>query len=274
MPKNVKKAVIPAAGLGTRLRPLTAHMPKELLPVGGKPMIQYTLEMYMASGISEFCIITSSCKPLLKDFITGDWNPPSLPFQWDAALYRRLKDCRTLFVTQENPCGVADAVSLARDFVGNEPFACIMPDCLLFSVIPHAKQLIDAFQRYEKNVIGMVMIKGDDVRRFANVGVLRADKLDHGFFSIRSLSDKKRKPLAVKPVETVHKGFGGGIYLPEYFDLVEDIRSGVRGEVDDVPVHQILVERGDLLGGLLEGAAFDAGHPLGFRAAFDAGRKL
>ncbi len=237
-------------------------------------MIQYILEMYMASGISELCIITSHSKPLLKNFIVGNWKPPILPFHWDAALYRRLEQCRTFFVTQDKPRGVADAVSLARDFVGDEPFACIMPDCLLFSERPFAQQLIDAFQRHEKNVIGTVIIKGDDVRRFGNVGVLRADRLDHRSFAIRSLSDKKRQPLAVEPGGAVHKGFGGGIYLPEYFDLVEVVRSSVEAEVDDVPIHQILIEKGNLLGVLLEGVAFDAGHPLGFRAAVQyAGRR-
>ena len=265
---HITKAVIPAAGLGTRLKPLTAHIAKELLPVGGKPMIQYALEMYIASGISEFCIITSPQKPFLKDFITGNWISGTFPFHWDPALYRKLKACRTVFLAQDKPRGVADAVALARDFVGDEPFACIMPDCLLFSKRPLAEQLIGAFQRCRTNVIGTIFIKGNDVQRFGNVGLLEADTHYDGYFAITSLSDKKREtPLSVKPGSTVHKGFGGGIYLPEYFDLVEEIRSRMKGEVDDVPIHQIFIEKGKLAGVLLEGAAFDAGNPLGFRAA-------
>lgn len=274
MYKGVRKAVIPAAGLGTRLAPLTNHIPKELLPVGGKPMIQYCLEMYIASGISQFCIITSPHKPLLKSFVTGNWDPPVLPFHWDAELYGKLKRCRTVFLTQDEPRGVADGVSLARDFVGNDPFACIMPDCLLFSSKPMAQQLIEVFQMYSNNVIGTVFINGDDVRHFGNVGVLGTDSLDNRCFAIRSLSDKKGQPLSVNPGMTIHKGFGGGIYLPEYFDLLETIRSSITGEVDDVPIHQILIKEGKLVGLLLEGVAFDAGHPLGFRAAAHyAGRR-
>lgn len=264
---NVTKAVIPAAGLGTRLRPLTTHSPKELLPVGGKPMIQYTLEMYMASGISEFCIISSPHKPMLQDFITGHWKPPALPFHWDVGLYRKLEACRTVFVTQDEPKGVADAVALARDFVGNEPFACMMPDCLLFSDRPLAQQLLEGWKRHQTHVIGSIFIRGGDVRRFGNVGVLDIDRLHGPFFAVTSLSDKKQKPLSLRPGGTIHKGFGGGIYLPEYFDLVEAIRSHVKGEVDDVPIHQLLVKKGSLMGVVLEGAVFDAGHPLGFRAA-------
>ena len=275
MPKNVTKAVIPVAGLGTRLRPLTSFTPKELLPVGEKPMIQYALEMYMAAGICEFCIIVSPEKPRLKDFITGNWPPPALPFEKDAQFYEQLKRCRIVFVTQSHPKGVADAVGLAKDFVGDEPFACIMPDCLLFSDKPHARQLLHVFERYQKNVISTVFVKGTDVKRFGNVGLLRTQRLNGECFLITSLSDKNGEPLTARPGETIHKGFGGGIYLPEYFDLIEIIRPGAKGEVDDVPIHQMLIEQRKLLGVLLEGTAFDAGHPLGLRAAAHfVGRKM
>ena len=275
MYKHVTKAVIPAAGLGTRLRPLTSYTPKELLPVGEKPIIQYTFEMYMAAGISEFCIITSPEKPQLKDFITGKRSPPASPFEKNARFYKKLKKCRIFFVEQTHPRGVADAVGLARDFVGDEPFACIMPDCLLFSGKSFAKQLLQAFNRFQKNVIGTVLIKGTDAKRFGNVGLLQTQRLNGECFLIKSLSVKKREPLTVSPGETIHKGFGGGIYLPEYFDLIEIIRPAAKGEVDDVPIHQILIKQGKLLGVLLEGAAFDVGHPLGLRAAAHyAGRHM
>ena len=275
MPKTVTKAVIPAAGLGTRLRPLTSHTPKELLPVGGKPMIQHMLEMYMAAGICEFCIITSPEKPQLKDFVTGNWPPPVLSFEKDARFYEQLKRCRIVFVTQSDPRGVADAVGLAKDFVGGEPFACIMPDCLLFSGRPHAQQLLEVFETYRQNMISTISITGADVKRFGNVGLLGAQRLNGRCFLITSLSDKNSEALTARPGETIHKGFGGGIYLPEYFDLVEIVRPQASGEVDDVPIHQILIKQGKLLGVLLEGAAFDVGHPLGLRAAAHyAGRQI
>ncbi len=267
MPKTVKKAVIPAAGLGTRLRPLTHSMPKELLPVGNKPIIQHTLEMYIASGIFKFCIITSPKKSLLKDFVAGSWKPSALPYSRDTGFYQKLKACRTDFITQDEPRGIADAVALARDFVGNDPFACIMPDSLLFSERPLAMQLIEAFQRYQTDVIGTVFILGSDAECFGNVGVLETKALDDRHFAITSLSDKTQAPLVMKKDATIHKGFGGGIYFPEYFELIEAIRDQVQGELDDVPIHQILVKRGSLIGLLLEGVAFDVGHPLGFRAA-------
>jgi UTP--glucose-1-phosphate uridylyltransferase len=275
MYKDVTKAVIPAAGLGTRLRPLTSYTPKELLPVGGKPIIQYTLEMYMATGISEFCIVTSPEKPQLRDFITGNWTPPALPFEKDARFYEQLRQCRIVFVTQSHPRGVADAIGLAKDFVEDEPFACIMPDCLLFSDRPHAQQLLPVFERYQKSVISTIFVTGANVKGFGNVGLLETQRIDGKSFLITSLSDKKPEPLTARPGETIHKGFGGGIYLPEYFNLIEIIRPGAKGELDDVPIHQMFVKQGKLLGVLLEGAAFDVGHPLGLRAAAHyAGRRI
>jgi UTP--glucose-1-phosphate uridylyltransferase len=267
MSKTVIKAVIPAAGRGTRLAPLTKHLPKELLPVGGRPMIQYTIEMCVDSGISDLCLITTPNKPLLNQFIAGNWTPPTLPFRRDRRFYAKLAHCNISIVNQIKPMGVADAVSLARDFVGDTPFVCIMPDCLLFSNRTFARQLMDGFEHCRKNIIGAVILQGVDVRRFGNVGKLGTNRLDDRYFSITSLSAKTQEPLTTGFGEKIHKGFGGGIYLPEYFDLVESIRDQARGEVDDVPIHHRLIEKEALMGILLEGNAFDAGHPLGYRAA-------
>ena len=123
-------------------------------------------------------------------------------------------------------------------------------------------------------MIGTILVKASNARRFGNVGLLAADTPHDGCFAITSLSDKTPNPFSVDPGGTIHKGFGGGIYLPEYFDLVEAIRPHAKGEIDDVPIHQVLIKERKLFGVLLEGAAFDAGHPLGFRAAVQyAGRR-
>ncbi|MBW2108922.1 MAG: NTP transferase domain-containing protein [Deltaproteobacteria bacterium] len=265
---RITKAVIPAAGRGTRLAPLTTYLPKELLPVGPKPMIQYTVEMCMASGIGEFCFITSPAKSLLNDFLAGNWAPPRLPFKRPAQFYRDLSQCRTVVLTQPEPRGVAHAVLLARDFVGHDPFLCLMPDCLLFSAEPFAGQLMAGFAKYGKSIIGVLTIGADTAGCFGNVGVLETTPLDDRCFSITALSDKTDEPLRVKRGTAIYKGFGGGIYLPaDYFDLMQSNASDAGGEVDDVPIHQRLAASGNLLGVLLDGDAFDAGHPLGYRAA-------
>ena len=271
---EVRKAVIPAAGLGTRLSPLTRHTAKELLPVGGKPMIQHHLEMCMAGGITEFCIIISPRKTQLRNFITGQWTPPAFPFEKDLQFYNQIKQCRVTFATQPTPAGVADAVGLAKSFVAEDPFVCIMPDCILFSDRPFVQQLLPAFQRHGKNVVGTVLVTGMETQRFGNVGILSTEDLDGECFRITSLSGKTSKPIPASPGKTICKGFGGGIYLPEYFDLVEEIRPHAGNEIDDVPIHQTLMKRDRLVGVVLQGAAFDTGPPLGLRAAAHyAGRK-
>lgn len=274
MARKLTKAVIPAAGRGTRLRPLTNTLPKELLPVGEKPLIQHQLEMYMASEIFEYCIITSSRKPLLNDFINGDWNSKALPYSYDARFHDRLADCRVALRFQEKPKGVAHAILLAADFVKDDPFLCIMPDCLLVSRKPFARQLIEAYAIHRENVIGSVHIPPSQQRRFGNVGILKADRVDSRCYVITSLSDKTREPLSTETGKSIHKGFGGGIYDSEYFALAEALQPVDDEEVDDVPIHQKLIEDRRLLGVLLEGAAFDVGNPLGFRAAVHyVGRK-
>jgi len=273
--QHITKAVIPAAGLGTRLAPLTRYMPKELLPVGGKPMIQYTIESYMASGISTLYIVVSPEKASLRNFITGDWSPPYLPFRRNNRFYDKVAQCNITFLVQEQPNGVADAVALAKDFIGNEPFACIMPDCLLFGQVPFAQQLIDVYENYGRNLIGTTLISGNDTRRFGNVGVLETEPLDERTISITSLSPKKDNPLCADRKQKLLKGFGGGIYLPEYFNLAVPACPNTKGEVDDVPIHHAMINNNGLLGVILKGAAFDAGHPLGFRAAVHfAGHRL
>lgn len=263
----VKKVVIPAAGFGTRLKPLTQFIPKELLPIGDKPMLQHMMEMYLDAGMTEFCIITNPHKPEIREFVTGNYRSAGLPYKPNPAFYRRLKSCKICFITQPEPKGVADAISLAGEFVGNEPFGCIMPDCLLFSDTPFFSQLTDSFSNYRKNIIGTVRINPTEAKRYGNVGLLQTIPLDDRCFSIRALSGKSDTPLQVPLGQQIQKGFGGGIYLPEYFDLIDVIRPDAKGEIDDVPIHHILINENNLLGVPLEGKSFDTGHPFGFRAA-------
>lgn len=264
---TVTTAIIPAAGLGTRLHPLTRYLPKELLPVGEKPMIQYALEGYLDSDIRDFCIVISPEKERVRRFLTDGPRAAGLPFRHDAGFLSRLRSCRITYLIQERPAGVADAVALARGVVGSRPFACIMPDCLLFADRPFLKQLIATHETYRTNVIATIRIAGPDLARFGNVGLLESLPLDDHAVRITSLSPKRRAPLVASGTGSFQKGFGGGIYLPEYFHLADAVPPDRRGEVDDVPIHEAMIDHGNLLGVLLEGTPFDAGHPLGYRAA-------
>lgn len=265
---KVRKAVIPAAGLGTRLRPQTKYLPKEMLPIGSKPLIQYTLEMYMDAGVSQICIVTNQQKPQLQRFLSGQWLPPELPFERNKNFFEQLSACEVHIIMQPDAIGVADAVSLAKNFVGKEPFFCIMPDCLTFSPKSFAKQILDSFIQYKTNIIGSIYIDQKDAERFGNVGILETYEMgDSSCFIVKALSEKKREALQVEPGTRILKGFGGGVYLPGYFDLAERMRHMTNGEIDDVPIHQVLIKERELRAQLLDGYSFDTGHPLGFRAA-------
>ena len=192
-------------------------------------MIQVAMETHMAAGISEFFIITSPEKPQLEHFLTGRWKPPAFPFERDLNFFRKLRQCRLVFAVQDWPTGVANAIAMAEDFVEEEPFVCIMPDCILFSDVSHTRQALDVFEKHGLNVIGTIAVQSRDVGRFGNVGILSMEKLDGNAFLITSLSDKTPEPIKAKPGETVYKGFGGGVYLPDYFGLISSIRPTAAG---------------------------------------------
>jgi UTP--glucose-1-phosphate uridylyltransferase len=178
-----------------------------------------------------------------------------------------MKSCNVSFLVQPEPKGVADAISLARNFVGNDPFGCIMPDCLLFSEEPFLSQLMDSFSKHHKNIIGTVNVNRTEAKRYGNVGLLETNPLDDTCFFIQSLSVKSGTPLDLSKGQSIKKGFGGGIYLPEYFGFIDMLRPDSSGEIDDVPIHHMLIRENNLLGVTLKGAAFDTGHPAGYRAA-------
>ena len=252
---SVKKAVIPAAGLGTRMLSLTEGTHKEMLTIGSKPMIQHTVEMNLNSGIKEICVIINEKKAAIRDFLMRHWEE-----------YLRYK-CKLAFLYQSQPKGLADAVYLAKEFVGNEPFALSMPDAILFSETPTVLQLTHAFFKYNQNVIGVIHVGSEEANLFGNVGVLDMTYLEKNIFRVNRLSEKYPGTLKIDPGQTVARSFGAGIYLPHYFDYIDAIRPTVRGELDDVPLLQKLTQDKNLLGVLLEGKGFDVGNLEGYHAA-------
>jgi len=254
----VRKAVIPAAGKGRRMQELSHGLPKELLPVGGKPMIQRAIEMHVRSGIEQMAVVLSPEKHSIRDLLT------SKRFA-DPEFCVLLDHVELVFFEQVEPLGVAHAVSLAHDFIGKEPFALVMPDCFLFSETPFLSQLVQIYHKRPLDMIGFVRLEQSRSTQFGNVGLLRLEPVEPPLYRILELSDKKAGSVEFSgPVHP--KGFAGGIYGPDYFDLIPS-GPGRSGEMDDVPIHQDLIRRGRLYGVELEGAPFDLGNPEGYRAA-------
>ena len=263
---TVAKAIIPAAGLGTRMRSLAGNRPKELLEIGGKPLIAHAVEGIARSGIAQVAVVVSPAKEGIGQVLLERY-PRAL-----------LGPCELIFIMQGRPLGVADAVSRCRDFTEGEPFALVMPDNILMEGPPVIGQLLPYFARHGLDTIGAMRLAGEALQCFGNVGFLDGELLPDEagrLFRVRHYSDKRRESVELQSGRTVLKGFGCGVFLPHFFDLIEEWRPRLTGEVDEVPVLQTLAREGRLLGVELVGRGFDAGNPEGFRAATDfaAGRE-
>jgi UTP--glucose-1-phosphate uridylyltransferase len=265
----VTKGIIPAAGLGTRVRAIAGDLPKELLTVAAKPLIVHTIEGLAASGIRQIGVVISPAKESIRQFLLGE-PPEFLAPQLDAHLRVLLRACEFSFFVQPSPLGVADAVSLCRDFVADEPFALVMPDNILLDGLPVVSQMIPFFSREPKDMLGALRLEAGQASRFGNVGILETEAISaesKKIMSVSSLSDKITSPLHIPEGESVLKNFGGSILLPHFFDYVEKLRPHIEGELDDVPVVQAIIKEKGLLAVALEGNGFDVGNSAGYWAA-------
>lgn len=264
---RVTKAIIPAAGLGTRVRSVAHGLPKEMLPVGSKTLIQHAIEMHISSGVKEIAIILHPEKEIVRTFLEGKISPASLELPTlDENFHEILKDISLQFMYQNERRGVVDAVLLARDFVGDEPFALIMPDCLLIAEKPFLAQIMEWAPQGAAGVIGYIMLEKDRADKFGNVGLLTVSHLRGPLYSISRLSDKG--PDAIHFDGPHHpKGFGGGIYSSDYFEYVTASVKFNGSELDDVPIHQEMAANNELYGVKLDGMAFDLGSPKGYQDA-------
>jgi UTP--glucose-1-phosphate uridylyltransferase len=265
----VRKGIIPAAGLGTRVRAIAGDLPKELLTVAAKPLIVHAIEGLAASGIRQIGVVISPEKESIRQFLLGE-PPAFLAPQLDAHLRVLLRACKFSFFVQPSPLGVADAVSLCRDFVDNEPFALVMPDNILLDGLPVVSQMIPFFSREPRDMLGALRLKTEQASRFGNVGILETEAISdesRKIVNVSRFSDKISSPLQIPAGESVLKNFGGSIFLPHFFDYIEKLRPDIEGELDDVPVVQAIIEENGLLAVNLEGNGFDVGNPAGYWAA-------
>ncbi len=265
----VRKGIIPAAGLGTRVRAIAGDLPKELLTVAAKPLIVHAIEGLAASGIRQIGVVISPAKESIRQFLLGE-PPAFLAPQLDAHLRVLLRACTFSFFVQPSPLGVADAVSLCRDFVDNEPFALVMPDNILLDGLPVVSQMIPFFSREPRDMLGALRLETEQASRFGNVGILETEAISdesREIVNVRRFSDKISSPLQIPAGESVLKNFGGSIFLPHFFDYIEKLRPDIEGELDDVPVVQAIIEENGLLAVTLEGNGFDVGNSAGYWAA-------
>jgi UTP--glucose-1-phosphate uridylyltransferase len=266
---KLTKAVIPAAGFGTRMLPATKALPKEMLPVAAKPMIQYAVEEAIASGIETIVVVIRSRKSILQAHFRRDRELESFlegRRQVSAAeLLRQFAKLAELrYVEQKKPLGLADAISCARSVMQGEPFVVLLPDVIIDSVQPATEQLIRAHKRHGGSIIAIREIEPQEVERFGVVGFEDAKTLPkHGSVRLTTLAEKP------SPADAPSRFGIFGRYLLEddIWDAIAKIGCGLRGEVQLTDALNLLCRKKLVHGLLFEGRHFDAGNPLGYLMA-------
>ncbi|HXG85281.1 MAG TPA: UTP--glucose-1-phosphate uridylyltransferase GalU, partial [Pyrinomonadaceae bacterium] len=263
---KIRKAVFPAAGLGTRFLPATKSSPKEMLPLVDKPLIQYAVEESVASGIQSILIITGRDKSAIE-------NHFDISFELEQVLKERGKMemfelarnvselAKITYTRQKQALGLGHAILQAKDFVGDEPFAVLLADDVMDSETPALKQLIDVYEKYEAPVMATMQIAGEAISRF---GVIDAEEVEPNVFKIKSVVEKPKYEGAPSDMAVI----GRYIFTPDLFGAIEKIEPGAGGEYQIADAMRILLDEGKPFYAVkLDGVRHDAGDKLGFLIA-------
>jgi UTP--glucose-1-phosphate uridylyltransferase len=262
---TVRKAVVLAAGFGTRMLPATKAQPKETLPLVDKPIIQYAVEEAAASGLEQVIIVTSTGKRAVEDHF--DRSPEleqALEAKGDVARLaemRRISDlAHIVYVRQKEQLGIGHAVLTAREVVGREPFVLFLPDDVIVSEVPAARQLINVFEAQGGNVLALEEVAPEEV---PNYGVVEGESIGEGLWRVRGLVEKPSLADAPSNLAVV----GRYVLTPEIFDALEETAPGKGGEIQITDGLANLLKRQSMFGYRFEGRRYDTGRPLGLLKA-------
>jgi len=265
--QKIRKAVIPAAGLGTRFLPATKVTPKEMLPLVDKPLIQYAVEEAVAAGCTEVIIVTGRGKQTMEDHFD---RAPEL----EAALTRRGKTrqleqalsmtnlCRISYTRQSEPLGLGHAVLQAKELVGDEPFAVILPDDIVCAKVPCMQQMVEAFARTQSSILASEEVEGDAISHYGALDCSE-DPKDPRLLIVRDMVEKPRPEEAPSQNAII----GRYILTPRIFSLLEQLQPGAGGELQLTDGIKALLQHEKVYGFHYEGKRHDAGEKLGFLKA-------
>ncbi len=263
---KVTKAVIPAAGLGTRVLPATKAMPKEMLPIVDKPAIQYIVEEAVRSGITEILIIISRGKDLIEDHFD---RMPELEGRLLQShkdnFYRQVVEISQLaniyFIRQKETKGLGHAVACARSFVGNEPFAVLYGDDVIIGEDPACGQLMRAYEEFGKGVVGVKEVPPQDISRYSS---LKVSPIRDRLFEC---TDMVEKPATPQEVLSLYSILGRCVLPPEIFDILEQTPPGAGGEIQLTDAMCTLARSQGMLAVDFTGKRYDMGNKLGILQA-------
>jgi UTP--glucose-1-phosphate uridylyltransferase len=265
MVQKVRKAVFPAAGLGTRFLPATKASPKEMLPLVDKPLIQYVVEEAVASGIESVIIVTGRGKASIEDHFDVSFELEKLleergKLEELKAMRAISEMARVSYVRQQEALGLGHAVLQARDLVGEEPFAVLLSDDIIDSETPALRQLLNVYERYDAPVVAVFQVEGEAISRF---GVIDGEEVEEGVYKISDMIEKPLQAEAPSDLAII----GRYILTPDIFDEIEKTRPGAIGEIQITDAMRSLLKKRPFYAVGFKGTRYDAGDKLGFLIA-------
>lgn len=263
--KEIRHAVIPAAGKGTRMSSITSGGAKELLTIGGNPVIAYALQDAIAAGISNIYFIVSPRKPEIESYFRSN------PLIYAGNTKVRFNDlnqtgieCR--FIVQHEPEGLAHALSLAEEYIENDDFLAIMPDTYFPESPSPAAQIIKNYNP-GRCCMGIVTLNSEKLRHYGSTCDVKFAMVKEKTVLVSAMSEKRPASDKLNAGQVVYRSGGGVVYSRDFFTIYREMRKPEGSELDDVNVIHRLIDEGLLDGCLIEGIGFDAGSPAGYEAA-------
>ncbi|MFD0828570.1 UTP--glucose-1-phosphate uridylyltransferase GalU [Neobacillus sp. M.A.Huq-85] len=259
--KQIRKAIIPAAGLGTRFLPATKAMPKEMLPIVDKPTIQYIVEEAMESGIEDIIIVTGKGKRAIEDHFDNSFElEENLVTKGKFDLLEKVKESSKVdlhYIRQKEPKGLGHAIWCARKFIGDEPFAVLLGDDIVQAETPCLKQMINVYNRIQTSVIGVQTVLESETSRY---GIIDPSEQDGLLYQVRNFVEKPSLGSAPSNLAIM----GRYILTPEIFMFLDKQEEGAGGEIQLTDAIQQLNKIQRVFAYEFEGKRFDVGDKLGF----------
>jgi UTP--glucose-1-phosphate uridylyltransferase len=265
---KIRKAIIPAAGLGTRFLPATKAQPKEMLPIVDKPTIQYIVEEAVASGIEDIIIVTGRNKRAIEDHFDKSYElEATLSSKNEEELLNMVQSISNLvdihYIRQKEPRGLGHAIYCARQFIDHEPFAVLLGDDLVVSETPGLKQLLDIHEATGQSAIAVFQVPESQLNRYGIVAVSKDGGLPKDVFKIHDMVEKPTPAEAPSDMAI----FGRYVIAPEIFPILESAQPGRSGEIQLTDALRTLLKTQDIYAKLMEGRRYDVGDKLGFLRA-------
>ena len=263
---KVKKAIIPAAGLGTRFLPATKAIPKEMIPLLDKPIIQYIVEEAVVSGIKEILIITGRGKEAIENHFDISYElEDTLEKKEQNELLKTIKSLSYIaniyFIRQKIPKGLGHAVGCAKDFVGNEPFAVLLGDDLFHCPEkPCIKQLIEQYEKNEASVFALLNVTRERIDKY---GIISGHKVDKDLYDIDNLFEKPSITEAPSNLAIM----GRYVFTPNIFEMIEMTPPGKNGEIQLTDAMKKLIAFEKIYGYIFKGKRYDTGYLIGYLEA-------